>query len=64
LDLSRLIPEEERFDDNDWGTLQMRQPPIGTPSLRGRVEAQILHKSVYAPIDDTDHDPVIVRVRD
>ncbi|MBI4815436.1 MAG: RNB domain-containing ribonuclease [Deltaproteobacteria bacterium] len=63
LDLSQLVPEDRRFDYNYRGTLQILQPPVGSPSLAGRAEVEILHQSVFAPIEDSDHDPVIIKLK-
>ncbi|MBI2372621.1 MAG: RNB domain-containing ribonuclease [Deltaproteobacteria bacterium] len=63
LDLSQLVPEDKRFDYNYRGTLQTLQPPVGSPSLAGRAEVEILHKSVFSPIEDSDHDPVVIRLQ-
>lgn len=63
IDVSQSIPHEDRFDYNYRGTLQVLQAPIASPSLQGRVRMEFLHKSVYEPIEGSDHDPVLLQVQ-
>jgi predicted extracellular nuclease len=62
VDMSEVLPDDQRFDYNYRGSLQMLQPPIASKSLVGRFEVEVLHKSVFDPIDDTDHDGLVTRI--
>lgn len=62
--LSLLVPAEERYDYNYRGSLQALTSVVGNQGLvdDGRIEIEYLHHNSLNPIDDSDHDHVIVRV--
>lgn len=60
-----LVPADERFDYNYRGTQQVLCPVVGSAKAfkEGRVEMEYLHANSVSPLDDSDHDPSILRVR-
>ncbi|MFO0724739.1 MAG: RNB domain-containing ribonuclease [Myxococcota bacterium] len=62
--LSLLVPAEDRYDYNYRGTLQSLTSVIGNQSLidEGRIEIEYLHHNSLHPIDDSDHDHVVMRI--
>jgi VacB/RNase II family 3'-5' exoribonuclease len=63
--LTMLVPEEERFDYNYRGTLQTLTSVVGNQNLvdEGRVELEYMHHNSLNPLDDSDHDHVVVRLK-
>ncbi len=60
-----LIPREDRFDYNYRGTQQVLCPVVSTAGVlkEGRVEMQYIHANSVSPLDDSDHDHSIMRIK-
>ena len=60
-----LIPREDRFDYNYRGTQQVLCPIVSTAAVfkEGRVEMQYIHANSVSPLDDSDHDHSIMRIK-
>jgi predicted extracellular nuclease len=64
VDLSELVPPKEAYDYNYRGTLQSLNMAVGNKELveQGRVEIEHLHGNALAPLDDSDHDHLVLRI--
>ncbi len=60
-----LVEPQDRFDYNYRGTQQVLCPVISSPAVlrERRVEMQYIHANSVSPLDDSDHDHMVLRVK-